>query len=143
MRRIFWDMMLIIYLLEGHPTYTPRVLELLKVSLRRRDQLYTSFLGLGEVLAGAAKSRGSETGNAIREQLTDIGFSYLAFDAAAVDGFASLRAVQRVKPADAIHLACAGAVGVDLFLTGDKDLMKLQVSGIKFIAALDTPLLQL
>ncbi len=32
---------------------------------------------------------------------------------------------------------CAGAAGVDLFLTHDKDLQKMHVPGIHFIAGLD------
>jgi predicted nucleic acid-binding protein len=42
-----------------------------------------------------------------------------------------------VSPADAIHLACAAARGVDLFLTHDDALRKLIVPGIPFIAGID------
>ena len=143
MRRIYWDTMLLIYLLDGHPRYSARVLELLKISLRRGDQLFTSFLGLGELMAGAAKAPVPSTAAEIRKQLSDIQFSYLPFDSASVDIFAALRAIHKVKSPDAINLACAGGAGIDLFLTGDRQLMKLYVPGINFIADFENPLLQL
>jgi hypothetical protein len=42
-----------------------------------------------------------------------------------------------------VNLASAAGAGIDLFLTGDKQLMKLEIPGIHFIADFDTPLLQL
>ena len=51
-----------------------------------------------------------------------------------MDLFGRLRAKHRTSAADTIHLACAAVAGVDLFLTNDKDLVKLHVPGIKFIA---------
>jgi hypothetical protein len=47
----------------------------------------------------------------------------------------------RTSAANSIHLARAAAIGVDLFLTGDKDLRKLHIPGIKFIDGIDTQLL--
>jgi hypothetical protein len=55
-RRIFWDSMLLIYLLEGNPAYRVRIQEILTNSYTRNDLLFTSFLGLGEVMAGAANA---------------------------------------------------------------------------------------
>jgi predicted nucleic acid-binding protein len=46
-----------------------------------------------------------------------------------------------LKIADAIHLACAASAGIDLFLTGDKQLTKLDIPGIQFIAEFNTPIL--
>jgi predicted nucleic acid-binding protein len=61
----------------------------------------------------------------------------LPFERKAAGEFANLRATTNVSPADAIHLACAGAAGIDLFLTPDKELQKLRVPGIQFMAGLD------
>jgi predicted nucleic acid-binding protein len=133
--------MLLIYLLEGHADYSERVADLIEVSLRREDRLFTSYLGLGELMAGARKSSGSVVAGHIQTELDDIGFSYLPFDGSCLGVFASLRAEHRVKAPDAIHLACAAGAGVDLFLTGDRKLVKLEVPGIHFIADFDTPLL--
>jgi hypothetical protein len=55
-------------------------------------------------------------------------------------GRARIRANNRVSPADAIHLASAAQSGVNLFLTNDRVLPKLVISGIDFIAGLDVNL---
>jgi predicted nucleic acid-binding protein len=92
-------------------------------------------------MAGAATSSQPSTAQDIRTKLDDAGFSYIEFGEAAVQTFARLRAVSRVKSADSIHLACAASVGIDLFLTGDKQLMKLIVPGIRFIADFENPII--
>jgi hypothetical protein len=40
-----------------------------------------------------------------------------------------------------MNLACAASARVDLFLTGDKQLMKLNVPGIQFIADFENPII--
>ena len=82
-------------------------------------------------MAGAAKSRVPTTSAQIRSAIDEMGFSYLPFLENAVDTFSDLRSIHRIKTADSIHLASAGAAGIDLFLTGDKDLTKLHVPGIQ------------
>jgi predicted nucleic acid-binding protein len=141
MSRIFWDAMLIIYLLESNATFKPRVEALLARSRRRSDALFTSYLALGEVLAGANKSPDPRKARTVQETLKEMGFSYLPFDHGAVVPFSRLRAKTKVKIADSIHLACAASAGIDLFLTGDKDLVKLDVPGIQFIADFNSPIL--
>ncbi len=142
MRRIFWDSMLLIYLLDNVPEYVERVQELLIISRTHNDKLFTSYLGLGELMAGAGKTSSSRTAALLREAVDEIGFTYLSFDATAVNTFSRLRSDHRIKPPDAIHLACAAAAGMDLFLTHDARLTKLHVPGIHFIQGFNTPLLQ-
>jgi uncharacterized protein len=137
--RIFWDSMLIIYLLEGNPTYSKRVQHLLQRSYEREDSLFTSFLAYGEVMAGAVNS--PEKASKIQRTMEEMGFGYLPFDAGAVMPFSRLRAKNKLKVADSIHLASAASAGIDLFLTGDKQLMGLDVPGVQFIADFNTPLL--
>jgi uncharacterized protein len=139
--RIYWDTMLFIYLLEGHPQNSSRVKYLLQRGYQRGDSLYTSYLAVGELLAGAKQSPDPGKASSIRSALDQMGFSYLPFDDGAVRPFSELRAKEKLKAADAIHLACAASAGIDLFLTGDKQLMKLHVPGIQFIADFHTPLL--
>ncbi len=141
MSRIYWDSMLFIYWLEGNPTFSERVRQLLERSYKRNDELFTSYLALGEIMAGAEKSPHPQKAAVIRNNLEEIGFSFLPFDGGAVAPFARLRAVQKLRIADAIHLACAASGGIDLFLTGDKQLLKLDVPGIQFIADFSTPIL--
>jgi predicted nucleic acid-binding protein len=137
--RIFWDSMLIIYLLEGNPAYSKRVQHLLQRSYEREDSLHTSFLAYGEVMAGAFHS--PEKASKIQRTMEEMGFSYLPFDAGAVMAFSQLRTKKKLRVADAIHLASAASAGIDLFLTGDKQLMGLDVPGVQFIADFNTPLL--
>jgi predicted nucleic acid-binding protein len=133
--------MLFIYLLEDNPAFSQRVSQLLDRSYRRGDSLYTSCLALGEVIAGAEKSPLPQKAMAMRQTIDEMGFSYLPFDNGAVAPFSRLRGKQKVKIADSIHLACAASAGIDLFLTGDKQLTKLDVPGIQFIADFNTPVL--
>jgi predicted nucleic acid-binding protein len=139
--RIYWDTMLFIYLLEGHPQHSPRVKHLLKRAYERGDSLHSSYLALGELMAGAAQSTDPGKETVIRNTLSEMGFSYLPFDSGAVRPFSLLRAREKLKVADAIHLSCAASAGIDLFLTGDKQLQKLHVPGVQFIADFYTPLL--
>jgi predicted nucleic acid-binding protein len=141
MSRIYWDSMLFIYLLEDHPEFASRAQHLLDRSYNRGDSLYTSYLALGEVMAGAEKSRYPQKISAMRETLEEMGFSCLPFDGGAVAPFVKLRINQKLKIADSIHLACAASAGIDLFLTGDKQLAKLDVPGIQFIADFNNPVL--
>jgi len=141
MSRIFWDTMLFIYLMDNHPAYSKRVQQLLDRSYRRGDSLLTSCLALGEIVAGAEKSPNRGKAAAIRSTIEEMGFSFLPFGDRAVLPFSSLRAKEKVKVAEAIHLACAASSGVDLFLTGDKDLMRLDVPGIQFISDFTSPIL--
>jgi predicted nucleic acid-binding protein len=131
--------MLIIYLLEGNPAYSKRVQHLLQRSFERGDSLHTSYLAYGEVMAGAVDA--PEKAAKIRDAMTEMGFTYLPFDAGAVMPFSRLRAKSRLKAADAIHVASAASAGIDLFLTGDRQLIGLDVPGIQFIADFNTPLL--
>jgi predicted nucleic acid-binding protein len=141
MSRIYWDTMLLIYLLEGHPEFRQRAETLLVRARRRGDKLYTSYLALGEIMAGAEKSPHPEKISAIAAVIREMGFSFLPFDEGAVAPFSRLRAKEKLRVADSIHLACAASAGMDLFLTGDKQLLKLDIPGIQFIADFNTPIL--
>ena len=141
MSRVFWDSMLFIYLLEDHPLYAARVQELLDRAYTRGDALFTSHLAVGEVMAGAEKSVSRHKSLEIRDTIEEMGFSCLPFDGGAVGPFSTLRARERLKIADAAHFACAASAGMDLFLTGDKQLTKLNISGIQFIADFNNPIL--
>ena len=137
MSRVYWDSMVFVYWLEDHPSYAPRVEYIFQSMMARGDRFCASYLSIGEVLARPLKQKQVQLVERI-EQFFDSGLvEMLPFDRQAAGKFARLRATANVSPADAIHLACAGAAGVDLFLTHDKSLHKLRVKGIQFIAGLD------
>ncbi len=135
MSRVYWDTMLFIYLLEANTQHGGRVRAIYDRMRLRGDSLCTSFLSLGEVLAGAQGSQ--QVARTIREGFAKMNVELLSFSAGAVETFASLRAVQKLATADSIHLACAASRGVDLFLTGDKRLAKQIVPGIQFVSSID------
>ena len=141
MSRIYWDTMLFIYWLEEHPTYVEGLKRLLSRMEMREDQLCSSAFGLGEVLVGARQRDDDRLAEAIRTAMRPPHVELLAFDAAAAERYAEIRARHRTTPADSIHLACAASAGVDLFLTNDVELTRLDIPGIRFIAGLDAPVL--
>jgi uncharacterized protein len=137
--RVFWDTMLFVYLLEGNKNYFKQVRLVLQRSYERGDELFTSCLAVGEVMAGGPNA--SPAAQSARKVIEEMGFTFLRFDENCMETFSKLRSVSKVKAPDAIHLACAAAAGVDLFLTGDKALLSRRplVSGIQFIADFEHP----
>ena len=139
MRRIFWDTMLLIYLLESHPSYSIRTPRTAGVCVSREGCATHVQLGCGRDTGGRYRD-GQADMTGMRRDLDDLEFQYLPFDQSAEEPFARLRNM-KVPIADAIHLACAASAGADLFLTGDRKLLKLKVPGIHFISNFDTELL--
>jgi predicted nucleic acid-binding protein len=140
MTRVFWDTMLFIYLLQDDPVFGERVRHLRKRSLERGDEICTSALALGELLAGIYRDKSEAEALQVKEAIVRSGVRILPFEIATSHRFGSIRAKHRTSAADSIHLACAASANVDLFLTGDEGLLKLHVDGIKFIAGIGTDL---
>jgi predicted nucleic acid-binding protein len=118
--KIFFDTNLFVYLFEGLEPWRSRMLAMRRRMLDRGDRVVTSAMTLGEVLIKPAKM--GQTVN---------------FDSQVARRYASLRAAHNIRHADSIQLACAAHVGVDLFITSDKRLYKLDIPGVGFIAPLD------
>lgn len=137
MANVFWDTMLFVYWLEENAEFGPRVEALLKRMDERGDQLCTSVFTLAELLVGPKKQHHTSLEEQIRAVFRSPAVRLLPFTETAVEHYAEIRASHRVAPADAIQLACAADAGIDLFLTNDHRLQKLNVQGIDFIAGLD------
>jgi predicted nucleic acid-binding protein len=132
--RVFWDTNIFVYLLEGGP-HAARVKQLRARMLERGDQLVTSALTLGELLV-----KPHEQGEAVvRDHLTTLRSiaTIVPFDESCAPRYAAIRADRSIKPPDAIQLACAASVDVDLFVTNDDRLSRKHVPGVKFIASLE------
>jgi predicted nucleic acid-binding protein len=136
MNRIFFDTNIFIYMFEGLEPNRSRMLEIRRRMLERGDRIVTSAMTLGEVLVKPTKlgqaSLIEQYDRAIRSTS-----EIISFDAQVAWRFASLRATHNLRCADAIQLACAANAGVDLFITNDQQLHKLDVPGIGFIAPLE------
>ena len=61
----------------------------------------------------------------------------IAFEVEAAKRYAEIRSRARIRPADAIQLACAAAARTDLFVTNDNRLSGVVVSGITFITGIE------
>jgi predicted nucleic acid-binding protein len=140
MSRVFFDTMLLVYLLEDHPQYARRVDEILARLEERNDELYTSALAIGEILTGVKLASGQRSADDIESALATIPARILSFSLRETSHFAYSRRALQAKPADAIHLACAAAEGIDVFVTNDQKLVGKSVPGIQFIVGLDTNL---
>ena len=135
MIRIFWDTNLYIYLFEGTPEFLDPTRALLERMQERGDRLFTSAMTLGEVQVKPLRTGRIDLAERYRAAIRQTS-EILSFDEVAADLYAKLRENSAIKPQDAIQLSCAGAAGVDLFITNDFDLPKLNVSGIHLITAL-------
>jgi predicted nucleic acid-binding protein len=137
MARIFWDTNLFIYLFEHNAEWSARVIELRQRMVARGDELLTSYLTLGEAL-----TKPKEAGDSILEKsylnfFTKGPIELIAFETEAAKKYAEIRSRERIRPADAIQLACAAAARSDLFVTNDSRLSGLVVSGITFITGIE------
>jgi predicted nucleic acid-binding protein len=137
MARVFWDTNLFIYLFEENPEWSPRVVELRQKMLRRGDELLTSYLTVGEVI-----TKPKQLGNIMLEKSYLNFFSsgsveLIGFNLDAARRYGDIRGRERVRPADAIQLACASAAGSDLFVTNDNRLSSLVVPGVTFVTGIE------
>jgi uncharacterized protein len=139
--RIYWDAMLFIYWLEDRPQLAERVDKIHSRMKQRHDQLITGALTFGEVLAGPYRRGLPQLAEKARAQLSSMVAEVVPFTIEATDSYARIRGSFGIKPADAIHLACAATAGTDLFLTNDKNLVGKVIPGIQFIAGLDSNIL--
>ncbi len=104
--------------------------------LARGDQLLTSAITLGEILVKPTQM-GDKKAAAYYRDLIKKAALVIPFEEAAALVYAELRGDRSMRAPDAIQLACAGAAGVDLFITNDLRLQGRRVPGVQFIVALD------
>lgn len=139
MARVYWDSMLFIYWFDEHPEFASRIQSVYRQHLERGDEICSSYFTLGEMLAGY-KMGPQEAVSRTEQTFEKLGLTLLPFELEAARLFGEIRRSQRISATDAFHLASAGAHGVELFLTGDKQLTKARVPGIHFIADVMTTL---
>jgi predicted nucleic acid-binding protein len=136
MSKVFFDTNIFIYMFEGAEPNRTRTLEIRKRMLDRGDRIVTSAMTLGEVLVRPTKL-GQTTLIEQYDHAIRATSQVVSFDPSIAWRYASLRATHSIRNADAIQLACAAHFGVDLFITNDAKLHKLNVPGIGFIAPLE------
>jgi len=136
MSKVFFDTNVFVYLFEDYEPFSSMVDAIWRRMVQRGDKLVTSAMTLGELLVKPSKlgqaSLVEQYDHAIRTRA-----QVVSFDVQIAWRYASLRATHTIRNADAIQLACAAHFGVDLFITNDQNLHKLNVPGIGFIAPLE------
>lgn len=135
--RIYWDTMLFVYLLEDHLVYASKVDRIYRRMQERGDTLFTSSLAFGESLTGALKGGDAALAQDIRRLFGSHEVKMLPFLPSTAEVYASIRAKDRIPQPDAIHLATAAEVGIDIFFTNDKQLHGRTIPGIHFIVGLE------
>lgn len=134
---VFWDTMLFVYLIEEQPVFADRVEGLRLRILDRDDQLVTSAMTLGELLAGTSAQMDTRVAELYRKALAPPFCQVLPFTVETAEHYGAIRVDRTILPADAIQLACAAQAKVDLFLTNDRRLSRKVIPGIQFIADLN------
>jgi uncharacterized protein len=135
--RVFFDSNLFIYLIEDEGEKGERVSQILAAMIERGDTLLTSTLTVGEVLVKPVANQNQALVDRYQSALVGSHITVIPFDRPAAAVFSQIRASHKMKPPDAIQLACAAVNGCDLFLTNDDRLSRSNVPGIQFIASLD------
>ncbi len=123
--------------MEDHPVLADRVDQLRRRMLVRRDQLYTSTLTVGEILAKPIRQQRLELVDQYLAFFRRSAMTLLTFDLKAAQFYARIRSDLTIRPADAIQLACAAAADMDLFITHDAQLSQKVVQGISFVTGLE------
>jgi predicted nucleic acid-binding protein len=105
--------------------------------LERGDRLFTSAFAVGEILV-----KPMETGQrAVAERYLAFfrhpAVTVIPFELESASRYASIRQDRSIRPADAIHLACAATAGIDLLITNDDRLSRKVIPGISFLCGLD------
>ena len=136
MSRIFWDTNLFIYLWEDYGALSQAVADLRKKMLRRRDQLLTSTLTLGEILVKPTVAGNAQLCRKYEDALLSVAV-LIPLDARVAKTYASIRRDRTLKAPDVIQLASAASAAADLFITNDGRLQGKHINGIQFIVPLD------
>lgn len=137
MSRIFWDTNLFVYLFEDYGRFSKSVSELRDRMLVRGDQLVTSTITVGEILVKPSEKGDKDLCRKYEDAIVRSAL-LLTFDLKAARSYSQIRGVDRyLRAPDAVQLACAASVGVDLFVTNDHRLDGKTIPGIHFIVSLD------
>jgi predicted nucleic acid-binding protein len=137
MARVFWDTNLFIYLFEKNAEWSPRVIELRRRMLARGDELLTSYLTVGEVITKPKQLNNAMLERSYLDFFSGGSVELVAFSLDAAQRYGDIRSRERIRPADAIQLACASAARTDLFVTNDNRLSGLVVSGVTFVTGIE------
>jgi predicted nucleic acid-binding protein len=131
---IYLDTNIWIYAYENDPIFGPAALQFMQNLRSGKHRLAGSLFVLNELLVLPTRRNDIFTIASYRQLFASPNLELLPYTLASAQIYAQLRAFDRVKPLDALHLATAAAARVDLFITHDTKLLSLTVPGIGAIA---------
>jgi len=131
---IYLDTNIWIYAYENDPTFGPAARHLLQSLRSGKHRLAGSLFVLNELLVLPTRRNDTFTIASYRRLFASPNLVLLPYTLASAQSYAQLRAFDRIKPLDALHLATAAAARVDLFITHDTKLLPLTIPGIGAIA---------
>jgi predicted nucleic acid-binding protein len=134
---IYLDSNLYVYYFEGHPEFGHLARSIVERARQPQHRIYSSLFVLSELLVEPVRLKDEFRIASLNRFFRSDAVTLLPYGPEAVSIYASLRADYRIKPLNALHLACAACTGVDLFITNDIALKHLTVPGIGIIAGFD------
>jgi len=140
MSRVYLDTNIFVYAFEGNPSFGPQAKAILQRVQSKDHLLFGSLITLSELLVLPIREGNSSYVASLKHFFRSAGITLVRYTHESADIYAELRAIQRIKPLDAYHLASAAVAGIDTFVTNDIKLTKLSVAGIGSIEGLDTQL---
>jgi predicted nucleic acid-binding protein len=120
--RVYLDTNCIIYFVEQHRLWWPKVVARLLAFRSAKDEIAVGDLARAECLVAPFKKGDVGLESRYRAFFGDPDFRVLEMTATVCERAARLRALYPFKLADALHLATAIEHGCGLFLTGDAKL---------------------
>lgn len=134
--RIFLDTAPVIYHVEGHPTWAPRVLPVFAAIDRGTIIGVTSTITLAECLIQPLRTGANDLAQRFRDLLTKGRNTKCVGVDDCVELAAHIRAKYNVLLADAFQIAAAIQSGSDSFLTNDLALQRITEVRVLLVSAL-------
>lgn len=119
---LFLDTNIVIYVVEGNPSFAPKAVARLAVAQSAGDSFMISDLTRMECLVGPLKTNDMAVQASFHAFFARPDVQAAAITAAVCDRAARIRAAHNFKPMDALQLAAAFEHGAGIFLTADARL---------------------
>jgi len=131
---IFLDTMFFIYHFENNEKFLRLTNDVLNLVEKGQIKCSTSYLTLMELLVKPMKEKRQDLVEEYRMIFeTFPNLSMIALDKSVAYLAASFRSLYNLRPADSIQLASAASAKCDLFLTNDKDLIRIKELKINYM----------
>lgn len=137
-QRVYLDANIVIYAVEGLPTYIDQIRALMTAVNASEIIAVTSDLTLAETLVKPFKDQQPALQQAYKVFLTPTpALEVVPVSRAILEYSAQLRATTKLKLPDAIHMATALRHQCDPFLTNDEVFKSLNLAQVKMLSEVD------